>query len=269
MTAAASRYAALDRLPRGLYQPVVTGVHGALAARAEAVAALWDALLGGSLPPADALPWPEAPHRDALLEALAAEGLPAVCRGDRGVTEVLLLDLLALADDLDRARDHFTLLGAQLRGLGEAEVDAAPGASGACGGDDALAGGMPRWRRPRIDDATRSKMRAEAGRLMAQFAGARVRAMLADRWRGGWPCGASSPACSTRSGRRSLGAGASASARSPSTAGTRCSACASWSTRCPRCAPGSRASGGCAPSTTPRSRASWSGRWARSAGRGR
>lgn len=182
MTAAAARYAALDRLPPGLYRPVVACIHGHLAARAEAVHALWDALLGGSLPPAAALPWPEPAYRDALLDNLARERLPALCQGERGVTEALLLDVLELVDEMDRLRDRMALLGAQLRGLGEEELDVARGEC--AGGCDGLGRGAPRWRRPRVSDATRAEMRAEAARLMTTFAGARVRARMADRWRG-------------------------------------------------------------------------------------
>jgi uncharacterized protein with von Willebrand factor type A (vWA) domain len=91
------RYALLDRLPESLFHAATTHLHGSLLERVQGLLQWHDALLEGTLPDLQGLRWPERSVAEPLRNELAEMRLPHFCRGEKALTEALLLDVLEAA----------------------------------------------------------------------------------------------------------------------------------------------------------------------------
>jgi hypothetical protein len=91
------RYRVLDEFSPALYAAVLTHPLGSLEARATAIRLVRRALLGGGLPPEEALDWPERMVRKDLLDLLKSPGIARFCRDQPDLTDALLLGLLEVA----------------------------------------------------------------------------------------------------------------------------------------------------------------------------
>lgn len=102
----AGRYAFIDAVPDGLLDALVANAHGKLRPRADAILVLRDAMLGGRLPAAPELAWPEANLRQPLLDALARSGIARHCEGNPRITDDVLASLLRATDVAQRRFDQ-------------------------------------------------------------------------------------------------------------------------------------------------------------------
>ena len=158
MTALRSRYAALDALPRKLFAPIVTHLHGELEDRARSLVSLRSALLEGELP--RGLSWPAPELARALLEALAGSGIVVLCRGEPELVDEVLSTILDAVTGAERlcisASAHFAGLAIAEHGRWQ-EL----------------------WRTtPHHDEATLAEIRAEARRIAVEVAAAKIRAEM-------------------------------------------------------------------------------------------
>lgn len=174
MSALRSRYASLDALPRRLFAPIVTHLHGELEDRAESVVELRRALLRGELP-GSRLVWPSGELGEVLLESLGRSGIVALCRGEPDLTDEVLSTIL---DATAGAESLFFSASAHFAGLAIAEHRRRQQACRSCadpsfddvgshGGGQAI---------PELDDAARAEIRAEARRIAVDIATAKIRA---------------------------------------------------------------------------------------------
>jgi len=175
MTALRSRYACLDALPRRLFAPIVTHLHGDLEDRARSLVTLRRALLEGELPKHLSWPTPELSH--ALVEALGGSGIVDLCRGEPDlVDEVLstILDAVTGAESLCfSASAHFA--GLALAEHRRRQELCRPCSGGACSGGGDLGGSGTA---PPHDEATQAEIRAEARRIAVDVAAAKIRAEM-------------------------------------------------------------------------------------------
>jgi uncharacterized protein with von Willebrand factor type A (vWA) domain len=88
------RYAILDQLPESLFQAAATHLHGALLERVQGLLQWNEALLQGSAPELNGLRWPAPEMAEPLRKELLALRLPHFCRGEKALTESLLLQIL-------------------------------------------------------------------------------------------------------------------------------------------------------------------------------
>jgi len=88
------RYAILDQLPDSLFQAAATHLHGALLDRVQGLLQWNTALLQGSVPELNGLRWPAPEMAEPLRKELLALRLPHFCRGEKALTESLLLQIL-------------------------------------------------------------------------------------------------------------------------------------------------------------------------------
>lgn len=106
------RLAALDALARNLWLGGMTNAQGTLEARLSGLSLLVDSLLAGSLPPPAAWPWPPPPLAAALSATMAQLGLPGYCRGQRDLSDTVVMSILfhldLIVDYRDRGADEDT-----------------------------------------------------------------------------------------------------------------------------------------------------------------
>lgn len=176
MTALRSRYACLDALPRRLFAPIVTHLHGDLEDRAESVATLRAALLEGELP--DGLTWPSPELSEALLTALRGSGIVSLCRGEPDLVDEVLSTILDAVTGAERLCFSAT---AHFAGLTLAEHRRRREICRACEGESRGSGrsdGDGGTAKPHYDDATRAAIRAEARRIATDIAAAKIRSEI-------------------------------------------------------------------------------------------
>jgi uncharacterized protein with von Willebrand factor type A (vWA) domain len=170
------RYAFIDAVPDSLLDAVVANAHGKLRPRAEAIAALRDALLAGRLPVASELSWPEASLRAPMMEALDRSGVAAHCAANARITDEVLASLLGAADQAQKQYDELLAewtLAARALAARTRVVGLIPGDRGSDPGDG---GSGPS--EVLIDEAAWQRLRDDAARLAGKVA---LEALEADR----------------------------------------------------------------------------------------
>ena len=172
MSVLRSRYRCLDGLPRALFVPIVTHLHGDLEDRARSLVVLRSALLDGGVP--SALSWPNPELSGALIEALRGSGIVSLCRGEPDLVDQVLSTILDAVTGAERlcfsASGHFAGL-ALAEHRRRQEVWQACSGSG-CGGSAGSATAR------RYDEETCAEVRAEARRIAVDVAAAKIRAEL-------------------------------------------------------------------------------------------
>jgi uncharacterized protein with von Willebrand factor type A (vWA) domain len=174
MSALRSRYASLDALPRRLFAPIVTHLHGDLEDRARSVVCLRRGLLRGELP-RERLVWPTEVLSEVLLDSLGRSGIVELCRGEPDLTDEVIATIL---DAVTGAESLCFSASAHFAGLAIAELRRrqqvwSSCSTSTCGSGADGAGGSQRL--PDIAPAARDEIVAEARRIAVDIAAAKIR----------------------------------------------------------------------------------------------
>ena len=191
------RYAQLDELPESLWEQTLINPHGTLHDRVAGLLRWRRALLGGSLPDAEQLGWPDGGQANALSEEIRRLDLLRFCRGEADLTDALLLSVLdAVARGQQFLTERAGELFQQLRHEEEERLRAehkqrqerehqgkkATGTPGtAPSASTGVAIGAPQVP-PDLDERTLAKLRAAAAKLAQE----EVPAQLTEHLRGQW-----------------------------------------------------------------------------------
>lgn len=203
------RYAIVDQLPESLFQATATHLHGSLLERVQGVLQWQQALLQGSVPELSGLRWPERAVAEPLTRELRELRLPHFCRGEKTLTEAVLLNVLEVSaggelrrgeweaqilarlqeEERERQRQARKAEAARNAEQGKARGgkskqpsgtlqagQGSPSARGGAGEGEAAGGEVV------LEERTLAALRAEAARLVRQQMHEHMRAGLRQAW---------------------------------------------------------------------------------------